>query len=206
MTTTAWWLLVAFLVVAPLDWWSRWRGGHRLEVVTKPLATALLIAIALTLDADSGPVRVWFCIALALSLVGDVMLLDDSRFIAGLAAFLLAHVAYIGGFLALDTWRWWTFALSALPAGVVVTTVGMRIIRATATEPRPVQLGVRAYLVVILMMFAVACGAGSWLVVAGAALFVTSDSLLGWRSFVVTTPVARAALRSWSPTTPPSSC
>ena len=95
---------------------------------------------------------------------------------------------YIGGFLALDTWRWWTFALSAVPAGLVVATVGVRIVRATAVEPRPVQLGVRAYLVVILMMFAVACGAGSWLVVAGAALFVTSDSVLGWRSFVAATP------------------
>jgi len=188
MTAPAAWFLVAFLVVAPLDWWSRWRDVHRLELVTKPLATALLIAVALTLEPDSDPVRAWFCVALALSLVGDVMLLDDRRFVHGLAAFLLAHVAYIAGFIALGTWRWWTFALSAVPIAALVGTVGVRIVRSTAGQPRAVQVGVRAYLLVILTMFALACGAGSWVVVAGAALFVVSDSLLGWRTFVARDP------------------
>jgi uncharacterized membrane protein YhhN len=186
VTTAAWCFLVAFFVVAPLDWWSRWRDLRRLELVTKPLATALLIAVALTLSPDVPAARVWFAIALVLSLVGDVMLLDDGRFVAGLVAFLLAHVAYGAGFLALDTWRWWTFALSAVPIALALSTVGVRIVRATRSQPAVLQIGVRAYLVVILAMFALACGAGSWVLVLGAALFVLSDSLLGWRTFVAT--------------------
>ncbi len=184
MTTTAWALLACFLVVAPLNWLSRWYGVRWVELVTKPTATALLVGVALTSDPAADDVRTALVVALVASLVGDVLLLGDSLFIAGLVAFLAAHVAYVAGFLLLDTWHWWYVAASAVPIVLVALVVGRPILSSTRTRGAPLRVGVRVYLVVILAMFACACGAGDATLVAGAALFVVSDSLLGWRQFV----------------------
>jgi len=184
VTTAAWILLACFAVVAPLDWLSRWYQLRRVEIVTKPLATALLVGVAATIDPAQSEVRAAFVIALVASLVGDVLLLDDSLFIAGLAAFLAAHVAYVVGFLLTDSWHWWGVAASAVPITVTVAVVGRAILAATRARAAPLRVGVRVYLVVILTMFACACGAGGAVLIAGAALFVVSDSLLGWRQFV----------------------
>lgn len=184
MTAPAWTLLACFVVVAPLNWLSRWYQLRWAEIITKPAATALLIGIAGTLDPAAGDVRAAFVIALVASLVGDVLLLDDSMFIAGLAAFLAAHVAYIVGFLLIDSWHWRNVAASVIPIAATAAIVGRPVLAATRARAVPMRVGVRVYLVAILAMFACACGAGGAMLVAGAALFVISDSLLGWRQFV----------------------
>ena len=48
----------------------------------------------------------WIAVGIVLSAVGDVALLWDSNraFIVGLAAFLLAHVAYVIAFLGVAVW------------------------------------------------------------------------------------------------------
>lgn len=172
-------------VVAPANWWSRWSGRRAVEVVTKPVATALVLLIAVVIDADSDPVRAWFVVALALSLAGDVFLLLDPRwFLAGLAAFLLAHVAYIVGFVVADDWRWWWAVASLLPIAALATAVGRPILRSVGHRSVLMQTAVAAYLVTILTMFASSCAAGPPAAIAGAALFVASDSILGWREFV----------------------
>ena len=102
MNDLAWVLLGGFLAVATANWYSRTVDDRRLERVTKPLAMVLLAGVAVALDpADGeGGRRTWFVIAVLLSLAGDVFLmLPSDRFVAGLASFLLAHVAYIAGFL-----------------------------------------------------------------------------------------------------------
>ena len=184
MTTPAWVLLACFFVVAPLDWLSRWYQLRRAEIVTKPAATALLVGVAVTLDPTAHDVRAAFVIALVASLIGDVLLLDDSMFVAGLAAFLAAHAAYIVGFLLIDSWHWWYVVASAVPIALVASIVGRPILSATHARTMTLRVGVRVYLVAILAMFACACGAGGAALIAGAALFVVSDSLLGWRQFV----------------------
>ena len=57
------------------------------------------LAVGLTPGSAGGDAaRPWFVAALALSLVGDVLLmLPRERFVGGLVAFLLAHLAYIVG-------------------------------------------------------------------------------------------------------------
>ena len=98
MTAGAWALLIVAAILAAGDWVAVARGIARLEYVCKPGALAALIGVALTLDPSHGDVRAWFVVALALSLAGDVFLmLPSDRFVAGLAAFLLAHVAYVIG-------------------------------------------------------------------------------------------------------------
>ena len=184
MTEPAWVLLACFFVVAPLNWLSRWYQRRRVEIITKPAATALLVGVAVTLDPTSSDVRAAFVIALVASLVGDVLLLDDAMFIAGLAAFLAAHLAYIVGVLLIDSWHWWHLAAGAVPIALITVIVGRPILSATRARATPLRIGVRVYLVAILAMFACACGAGGATLIAGAALFVVSDSLLGWRQFV----------------------
>jgi uncharacterized membrane protein YhhN len=75
-------------------------GNRTAEYVAKPLTMVVLIGVALALHPTSDAQRWWFVAALVLSLAGDVFLmLPNDMFVAGLASFLLAHVAYVVGFL-----------------------------------------------------------------------------------------------------------
>ena len=52
------------------------------------------------IEGVGGELRAWWVAAIVLSLLGDVFLmLPSDRFVFGLVSFLLAHLAYIGGFL-----------------------------------------------------------------------------------------------------------
>lgn len=189
MTTLAWVLLAIAGVGAVANWWSRWTEHRPTELWSKPLTLLALIAVAVAIDPADPAVRVWFVVALALSLAGDVFLLGDDRwFIAGLAAFLGGHLTYIGGFVAADEWRWWTL----LPVGVllvaVAATVGRRIVGGAARHRRGLAVPVAAYLVVISSMTVAAVAAGNVWAIVGALLFLASDSILGWRQFVAPRP------------------
>src|SRR4051812_29735006 len=92
------------LVVAVVDWVAVARGWKKLEYAAKPgVMLALLAWLGLSAffnSAGAAPL-IWFAAGLLLSLVGDVLLMLPPRFfIGGLAAFLLAHAAYIVGFSA----------------------------------------------------------------------------------------------------------
>src|SRR5436853_39756 len=92
--------LVAFGVFALLDWLAVSRSVRSLEYVAKP-ATLL----ALLVYAGCGHPSPWLVAALAFSLLGDVFLmLPAELFLAGLAAFLVAHLAYIGAATARGGW------------------------------------------------------------------------------------------------------
>ena len=74
-----------------LDAARRWQA-----YVFKPLATLLVVALALSLPAASPAYR-WAVVAgLAFSTAGDIFLmLPRERFVAGLLSFLVAHLFYI---------------------------------------------------------------------------------------------------------------
>nr|WP_256202265.1 lysoplasmalogenase family protein [Stenotrophomonas pictorum] len=65
-----------------------------LHYVGKPLATLLILGVAATaVDADRR-YRRWIVLGLVFSLMGDVwLMLPGDYFVAGLIAFLLAHLA-----------------------------------------------------------------------------------------------------------------
>jgi uncharacterized membrane protein YhhN len=118
-----------------------------------------------------------------------VFLLGGDRwFVPGLAAFFAAHVAYVVGFVVAEEWRWGAFGrawLALIPLGV---SLGRRIV-AGAVERRPaLRVPVTSYLGVISLMAASAAAAGNGWAVGGAALFLTSDTILGWRQFVARRP------------------
>ncbi len=186
MTGAAWTFALIFVGAAGVNWWSRLSEGRRgAELWSKPLALIALLAVALTLDPVDELVRAWFVLALLCSLAGDVFLLYGERyFVPGLASFLLAHLAYTLGFAAFDTWSAAGFLVGVLMVGVLAIAVGVRIVRAARRQARALGTAVALYLLAISVMFCAAMATGSTWAILGAALFVASDSVLGWRQFV----------------------
>ena len=154
-----------------------------LHVVTKPLATALLF---LVVGWPRGRLGAWVDAGIALSIVGDVALLNpsDGAFIAGLAAFLLAHLAYVVGFAGAAGWAPWLLAV-VLATGATTA----RILRAIWPGTGGMHAPVVAYGLAITAMVTAAFGtvAGGlplgWLAAAGALLFYASDASLALNRF-----------------------
>ena len=107
MTSPAAFFLGLAAAFAVAKWWAVWRRAKGLEYVAKPVTLLALIATAATLVPEDDVRQKWFLLALVLSLAGDVFLmLPRDLFVAGLASFLAAHVAYIAGFGLGQAWPW----------------------------------------------------------------------------------------------------
>jgi uncharacterized membrane protein YhhN len=157
-------------------------GSRRWEVyVFKPLATLLILALALTLSPARPEYRWMIAAGLLFSTAGDVFLmLPGDRFVAGLASFLLAHLCYIGAFSVGVSFG--TAPLLWLPyfaAGGVVLALVWPGLKPALRGP------VVVYVAVIAAMAGQATG--RWYVsgspvalaaAAGAGLFVVSDAVL----------------------------
>ncbi len=185
MTALAALALAVAAIAATGNWWSRFTDDRRVELVTKPLTMLGLIVAAVAIEPADETVRWWFVAALVASLAGDVLLLDTDRFfVAGLASFLLAHVLYAGGFVVADDWRWGPLVIAFVPMTILLLTAGRRIASGAATRSTSLVVPVLAYFAAISAMLLAAAAAGNAWAVAGAALFVVSDTILGWNRFV----------------------
>src|SRR5262249_9965724 len=138
--------------------------------------------------------RAAFVIALVCSLVGDVFLmLPRDRFVAGLAAFLGAHLAYTIGF-ALGPGSVGELAIGALITAVVAIPLGVHLLRAVRATAPALVAPVVAYTVVIAVMVASATAWGTAWAIAGAWLFFVSDALIGKTRFVRALPAGNVAV------------
>jgi uncharacterized membrane protein YhhN len=178
--------LIGAVVAALVDWVAVWSGGPRallLERVAKPLVP-LLLAVAVVAWPEASlaapAVRPWVLVALAASLAGDMLLLPPGRLTGGLLAFLVAHLAYLGALVQLPGSVTW-LVVGLVAAVVVAATVGRSLV--VAARGAGMAAPVAAYLVVICAMAVAATRTGSPAAIAGAWLFVTSDTLLGWGAF-----------------------
>jgi len=152
-----------------------------LWLVVKPVP--VLGLVLWVLGAPKSAYRNRLAAGLGLSAAGDILI--ERSFVAGLAAFLLAHIAYIAAFLA-DTKR--PHLLRAVPIavyGVAVTA----FLWAGLGDLRP---AVMAYVIAICTMVWRAAArvgdsgvprAGAWAAVAGAILFALSDTLIAFDRF-----------------------
>jgi uncharacterized membrane protein YhhN len=184
VTGAAWALLGVAAAVAAGDWFAVSRGSKGLEYVCKPAAVAALIGVALALTPAHADRRAWFVVALALSLVGDVFLmLRRDFFVAGLGAFLLAHVAYVVG-LRLHGGSWAALAWAAVVVGAAAVAVGRPVVGAVRRRQPDMVVPVSVYMAVISAMVASALATGVVLAALGAVLFELSDSLIAWNRFV----------------------
>jgi uncharacterized membrane protein YhhN len=189
VTVTTWVLLAAAGVAAVVDWGAVAAGAARVEYVAKPATLVLLVAVALALEPHHADRRSWFVAALVLSLAGDVFLmLPRDLFVAGLASFLLAHVAYTVG-IDLHAGSWVALVVAAVVVAGVGVALASRILAAmTRSGHRELVAPVVAYMVVISAMVTSALAAGPWLAAAGAVLFFASDALIAWERFVTPRP------------------
>jgi uncharacterized membrane protein YhhN len=178
------------VVLAVVDWWAVARGDRRTEVWAKPATLAALTVTAAVLGAaDSTPGR-WLLVALVFGLLGDVALLGESldRFRAGVAAFLVGHLAYLACFATLGLPRpGWSWAVLVVLAASLVAT--RDVLPAThRLEGAALSVPVAVYTGVIAAMLVCAWFTGEWLVALGATVFVTSDATLSVDRFVRSIP------------------
>jgi len=204
----AFWTLVAVaVVVAVVDWIAVARADRRLEYLAKPGVLMALTAACAVLPAghtDLVDRKWWFVAALVACLAGDVLLmLPSDLFVAGLGAFLVGHLLYIGGLLqppsppgvppfAFSTAGLVVAAFVAVAYGIVPATL---IFRALVRDgQRALVPPVAVYLVVILVMAVLAANVGVPMALAGAALFVASDTILAVNRFVRPLPHGNVAV------------
>jgi uncharacterized membrane protein YhhN len=186
---------IAALVFAALESLALWKKWTRLEYLAKPAVMVILFLWLWTSTELSGA-SLWFGLGILLSLTGDVLLMIslDRLFMAGLVAFLLAHLAYLIGFnIPIPEISAWGFFLA-----IIVGLGGVRVMRRIVTPlAAKGQARMRApiiiYSVVISLMllsammkltdFTWSTGAAV-LVGVGALLFYISDIILAWYKFV----------------------
>ena len=179
---------VAAALFAVGDWLAKARSRRALEYLCKPATLVALIAAAGLLDpaADAQTRRAWFVAALVFSLAGDVLLmLPRDLFVPGLAAFLVGHLCYLGGFWAHGPTAV-ALAVAVVVVLVVIAPLARRILTSIARggQPDELRVAVAAYMVVISAMLATALATGNVLAAAGAVLFAASDSMIAWDRFV----------------------
>jgi uncharacterized membrane protein YhhN len=144
---------------------------------SKFIASSAFVALAIRGGALASVYGRLILTGLALSWCGDMFLIGLSKtaFLAGLVAFLLAHVAYVAAFVRHGYERRWIWV-----AMVPVTAIGIGVFVWLEPYTPPDLLNpVRAYVAVISLMVIFAMGTqgrgGSKLIVAGAIMFFLSD-------------------------------
>ena len=143
-----------------------------------------LIGVALALDPTHAGRRDWIVVALVLSMLGDVFLmLPRDLFVAGLASFLLAHVAYVIGFRVRGG-SGAAWAVAAVAVLIVDAVLARPVLAAVRSRHRDLIVPVVAYMLVLSAMVSAAVATGVALAIAGAALFFASDTLIAWNRFV----------------------
>lgn len=171
-------------ICAVTDWRAVADENRRLEYWAKPAVMVSLIAAALLIEAPSEVVRAWFVAALVFSLAGDVFLmLEREQFVAGLAAFLIAHIAYAGGLVAAGLGIGGAALGAALTTGGAIA-FGRTIVGAVRRRSPRLATPVTAYMIAISGMVVASFGTGNAVAIVGALLFYASDATLGWNRFV----------------------
>ena len=175
-------------------------GWNEVQLFTKPLLIVFLFAWFMVSAVKFSPLR--YCIAAALffSWVGDVCLLMEARgpgwFMAGLASFLLAHIMYIIFFLRArrrqTAPKKWNIPVSAL---IGVYAIGLVVFLYPYIGKLQLPVAIYALTIASMLVAALhafdnsAVNAGRYCI-AGAVLFLCSDSLLAINKFYHTFPAA----------------
>jgi uncharacterized membrane protein YhhN len=152
-----------------------------------PAWSLMLVALALV-PGRAGKLLV---LALLFSSGGDIALELDrgNYFVLGLSLFLVAHLFYIATFAhTLDPLHARPWALVVLSVYVILLTVLL------FPHLGDLRIPVLLYIAVITTMGILATFQPNPLVLAGAFLFILSDSLIAVDKFLVTVPYARYAI------------
>ncbi len=169
------------------------------EYITKPMIVILigLYFLFQTTGIDSA-IKKWVLLALMFSWIGDVLLLfqqnDSLFFLLGLSAFLVAHIFYI---LFFHQVRVREKIKGRLWIVLIVVVYYVALIALLSSYLGEMKFPVRVYGIVISLMFMLAMHmlfikdkAAGQRMMAGALLFILSDSALAINKFYQSFPFA----------------
>ncbi|MDE2317310.1 MAG: lysoplasmalogenase [Xanthomonadaceae bacterium] len=167
--------------------------GRWLHWIAKPLATALVFALAWRArPAVSARYRHFVLAGIGCSLAGDVLLvLPGDLFVPGLVAFLLGHACFIAALLgdsrfAVPAWS----LLACLAYGIANLAALWGAIAAPLRVPVVVYVAVLCSMAGQALARALRGDAPARLAARGALLFMLSDSVLAWDRFRGPLPLA----------------
>lgn len=188
------------MVMKPIIWaalfcltgliYSEKRGFFIGRMVFKPLASTLFIVVAIMQNSSGSLYGYGILLGLALSWLGDLCLIfeSDKLFLAGLIAFLGAHISYSGVFFSFGVWG----SVSVF-AGILLAGIGFIVYRWLNPNLGDMRRPVVGYMIVITIMLVTAImlasspetsPRGKWLVSGGATLFYLSDIWVARDRFV----------------------
>lgn len=156
--------------------WADATGHTRLRAAGKVAASCGFLALgALFARGRFGELVL---AALCLSAIGDALLLSaaEGPFLAGVGAFLLAHLAYAAAFAPGSRIRPATVAIVAAAGAAVLAWLWRRL--------GPMRIPVLAYTAAISLMLVLGLGSANPLVPWGAVLFYLSDVTVARDRFV----------------------
>lgn len=170
--------VIALLVAAHLA--AEKRALETVRAATKVAASLGFVLLGLS-SGRRGPFEVAVLAGLVLSTTGDACLLSARKpaFLAGLGAFLLAHLAYVAAFAA--------FSGGGRPPlwpGPLVVVAGALVLRWLWPHLGDMRAPVVVYCLAISAMLWLALGVDRGLVAPGAALFYASDLFVARDRFV----------------------
>ncbi len=183
-------LVTIFLVSFVLRQWGAFSSKRALKYFFTPLVTASVAAIAFCSMADDGITlyRSLILAALIFSMVADAMLMVEEAdlLIYGIGYFMLAHGAFIAAFGLGYSFAAW----HAAPAVSIVVLLLLfnRSVRGR-TGGRDIHVLIYSIVIGVMIYFAVAhgdygCHHRTVFVIAGATLFLVSDLLIAFLTFI----------------------
>jgi uncharacterized membrane protein YhhN len=163
------------------------RGSRNGLWLTKPVASAAFVWLGFESGALDSTYGQFVLAGLVLCMLGDLLLIPLGRagiFRAGLFAFLLGHVAFSAAFVTRPL-----SSIGLLAGGASLALFIYLVMRWLGRHvPSDMAVPVRAYMVVIGVMSALACAVttagGPWQVAAGALAFTASDVSVARDRFV----------------------
>ena len=176
---------IAAVISAIIGIFLDYNNYHQWFVIFKPLTTILILFIAL-INFKSAPRKfaIYISIGLVFCILGDIFLLEQSGFLYGLVAFLMAHILFSVGFISIDGFKtYWKpamilLAFIALFYGYLSDNLG------------DMTIPVIAYMLVISFMVWQGISLYIWRsekvylwIAISAVLFLISDSILAVNQF-----------------------
>lgn len=157
--------------------WAEAAGRPVPRAVSKLAASAGFIAVGLAASGGGTYARL-VLVGLLLSAAGDALLLSHRQpaFLAGIGAFLLAHVAYAVAFAPRSR--------VSVPVAAVLAVVALGVVRWLWPHLGTFRVPVVVYAIAITAMLLLALGVASPLARLGALLFYLSDLTVARDRFV----------------------
>ncbi len=151
----------------------------------KPLTTSLLIVISgLIYYETESSYSLLILISLLFSLLGDIFLLKEDRFVKGLASFLIAHIGFTTAFASI-----YGFDIY-LPPLVILLIVGSIYFFYLKKDLKQYILPVSLYFLIIIIMnwqainlYLINQSEALLGIALGSLLFTFSDSLIAYQKF-----------------------